>query len=143
MKKINFITIITTVFITTLSAQPSQKRITLDDIFRDYKFIPSGIPQIESMNNGEHFTTLIEGSRIEQYSYKTGEKTATVFDLKLLTDPPFNRIAGYEFSGDEQKILIPANRQNIYRHSFMADYYIYERSKDSIYLLSGRIITEK
>ena len=35
----------------------SQKEVTLEDIWQNYKFYPSGVPGFKSMNDGEHYTT--------------------------------------------------------------------------------------
>ena len=92
----------------TVSAQT--KKITLEDIWSRSTFRPSGISTIRSMNDGEHYCVLTR-SGIEKYSYKTGEKVGV---MCAFNDPmrkkvrPMPPIESYEFSADEQKILLSA-----------------------------------
>ena len=109
----------------SLIAQPA-KQITLDDIWAKGTFAPRGIQSIRSMQDGEHYCVLTRAG-IEKYSYKTGEKESSVC-LFNNTDkarqlPP---IEDYEFSADEQKILLSSGFEPIYRHSGVSDYYIYD-----------------
>ena len=109
----------------SVGAQP--KRITLDDIWSRATFRPSGISSIRSMQDGEHYCVLTR-SGIDKYSYKTGEKVGTVCAFK---DPmrksvkPMPPIESYEFSQDEQKILLSAEFEPLYRHSGVSSYYVY------------------
>ena len=109
----------------SVGAQP--KRITLDDIWSRATFRPNGISSIRSMQDGEHYCVLTR-SGIEKYSYKTGEKVGVVC---AFTDPmrkkvkPMPPIESYEFSQDEQKILLSAEFEPLYRHSGVSSYYVY------------------
>ncbi len=113
-------------------AQP--KRITLDDIWSRATFRPNGISSIRSMQDGEHYCVLTR-SGIEQYSYKTGEKVGVVC---AFSDPmrkkvkPMPPIESYEFSSDEQKILLSAEFEPIYRHSGVSSYYVYNVADGSM-----------
>ncbi len=91
---------------------------------RGGRFRARTVSGVRSMNDGEHYTVNADG-RIDKYSYKTGALVATIFDIK---DHPAigGRMAGYEFSADESKMLITTSPQAIYRHSFTADHWIYD-----------------
>ena len=108
-------------------ASAQTKKITLDDIWTYATFRPSGISSIRSMNDGEHYCVLTR-SGIEKYSYKTGEKESVVC---AFSDPmhkkakPLPPIESYQFSQDEQKILLSAEFEPIYRHSGVSSYYLY------------------
>lgn len=112
-------------FFGAVSAQT--KKITLEDIWMRSTFRPNGISSIRSMQDGEHYCVLTR-SGIEKYSYKTGEKVGVVC---AFSDPmrkkvrPMPPIESYEFSADEQKILLSAEFEPIYRHSGVSTYYIY------------------
>jgi len=92
------------------------------------------------MNDGVSYTIISQG-HIDLYSYKTGKmvKTlveATEFIPKGESKPlKFN---SYEFSGDEKKMLFPTNIESIYRHSFKADYWIYDIEKKELKMLSTK-----
>ena len=116
----------------SVGAQP--KRITLDDIWSRATFRPSGISSIRSMQDGEHYCVLTR-SGIDKYSYKTGEKVGTVCAFKdpmRKTVKPIPPIESYEFSQDEQKILLSAEFEPLYRHSGVSSYYIYNVADGSM-----------
>ncbi|MCU4163519.1 S9 family peptidase [Carboxylicivirga caseinilyticus] len=103
-----------------------KKTVTLDDFTTKGTFYARSVYGLTSMNDGIHFTTLEEGSKIEKYEYKSGKKVATILDLKSIDNCPVKYIDGYELNADETKVLFYTNSEKIYRHSFRADYYIYD-----------------
>jgi dipeptidyl-peptidase-4 len=119
-----------------LFSQSQTKDIELADIYRYFRFFPMGTENLNSMNDGEHFTQEKEGRRIEKYSYKTGEYIEALFDLSLQKELPFRIFTEYSFSADEKKILLTTNKEKIYRHSFAAEYYIYDTETNALYPLS-------
>ena len=109
----------------------AQKNITLDEIWRDYTFFPKSVPGFKFLKDGKHYTRLIQG-KIEQYDLTTGEPTATLFDAKAVSAEGYgNRINGYSFSEDENKIIVYAETEQIYRHSSRSNFYIYDRISKS------------
>ena len=114
------------------------KKITLEDIWSRATFRPNGISTIRSMNDGEHYCVLTR-TGIEKYSYKTGEKVGVVC---AFSDPmrkkvkPLPPIESYEFSPDEQKILLSAQFEPIYRHSGVSTYYLYNVADGSMQCLT-------
>ncbi len=74
------------------------------------------------MKNGDQYCILTP-SGIERYDYKTGEKTDTIVDFSTLKfgNQNKNKIFAYTFSKDEKKILLAADPEFIYRHSFVAN----------------------
>lgn len=124
------------VFSFQLNGQTQAKDIELSDIYRYFRFFPTGTENLSSMMDGEHYTMEKERRRIDKFSYKTGEYIETLFDLSLQEDLPFRSFSEYTFSTDEKKILITANQENIYRHSFVADYFIYDLETNKLYPLS-------
>lgn len=102
----------------------AQKYVPLDlkDIV-DYTYWPNSVYGLKSLADGEHYST-IDDWKIKKYEYKTGKEVGTILDLRKLM------IKGlayeYELSNDESKVLLFANRNRIYRHSFTADFYIYD-----------------
>lgn len=124
MRKISGVLILLTFFCCSLPAQ--QKQLTLNDFLVNGTFTTKGVSGQRSMNDGEHYTMLEnDGTQIVKYNYKTGKPVATLIDLGTL-ETDIKRIAGYEFNTDESRIMISANRESIYRHSFTADYYIFD-----------------
>lgn len=119
-------------------AQRLDKKIELEDVYKKYLFMPRGIHNILSMNDGVHFTLLNGGTRIDKYSYRTGEFTENIFNSKTLENSPITRMDSYTFSQDERYILLITKKEEIYRHSFAADYYIYDSKNYSVRPLSTR-----
>lgn len=110
-------------------ASAQTKNITLEDIWTKGTFRAKGVYSIRSMADGEHYCTMSR-TGIAKYSYATGEKVADVClfnapDMKKKAKP-LPPMEGYEFSKDEQKILLSSGFEPIYRHSGVSDYYLYD-----------------
>lgn len=119
------------VLMAVLQVFAQSKTVSVDDLYKDYTFRAKGLRAIVSMNDGMHYTTLEKGKQINQYEYATGKLVATLLDLDKLEKSPVSTIQGYSFAPDESKILLYTNAQTVYRHSFVADYYIYDfRSRE-------------
>ncbi|MBP5682936.1 MAG: DPP IV N-terminal domain-containing protein, partial [Bacteroidales bacterium] len=116
----------------TLTAQ--YKEITLDEYLYGYYF-PRTVRGIVSMNDGESYTVL-SSNKVIKYSYKTGEVLDTVVDFSHIDMPTM--IEGYTMSDDGSKILFYSNESSLYRHSFFADYKVYDiAAKRTIPLLAS------
>jgi dipeptidyl-peptidase 4 len=121
----------------TTEAQDS-KKITLEDLFVHGTFRQKSVTGLRSMNDGEHYTTLANSSRIVKNSYKTGEALTILFDLYQLEDPPIKSFSNYTFSEDETKILLTTHVNSIYRRSYTAEYYIWDTFLEELYPLSEK-----
>ena len=64
----------------SLQAQNTQK-ITLEDFLVKRSFQAQTVSGLRSMNDGEHYTTLENNSKIVKYSYKTGDEVDVIFDI--------------------------------------------------------------
>jgi len=114
----------------------SQKQVTLEDIWEDYKFYPSGVPGFKSMNDGEHYTTIDKNSeriKIYKHDFESGEIIETILESE---DERLLKMNSYEFNLEEDKILISTNKESIYRHSSKSVYYIYNTKIKTIKNLS-------
>ncbi len=85
---------------------------------------------VRSMADGEHYSTK-SGNDIIKYSYKSGAAVDTLFNGGDFA------FSSYEFSKDENKVLLTTNVTPIYRHSFTADYYILDLKSDKLTKLSS------
>ncbi|HDS07691.1 MAG TPA: S9 family peptidase [Bacteroides sp.] len=122
----------TLVLLTGMSAMLTGQQtgqITLDDIYREGIFTPERLSGLSSMKDGLHYT-IRSGSRIEKYSYLTGERTEVLFDADQ--SDRIDRFSGYSFDESEEKILIETNRERIYRRSYYADYWVYDRKEKTL-----------
>lgn len=98
---------------------------------------PNSISEMIPANDGSNYYELSDdGSRIIKRSYRTGEDVAVVFNSATARDCKVDFWEGFEMSDDEMWILLWTNKQMIYRHSFKADYYVYEVRHNKLTKLS-------
>lgn len=115
----------------------AQTQITVEDLYQKGTFRQNGVYGIVSMNDGEHYTNLsMARNSIMKYSYETGEKLETIFKADDFKLDIIDWILDYEFSADESKILISFQYDPIYRHSFKAEYVIYDIAAKTLTRLS-------
>ncbi len=114
----------------------SQKKIELQDVVSSRIFTPKTISGLRSMNDGMNYTTEEDGTKIVKYSYKTGEKVEVLLDISKLENPGFTKFNDYSFSKDETKILFTTDSIPIYRHSFSANYFIWNQTTKEMTPLS-------
>ena len=65
------------------------------------------------------------GTQIVKYSYETGEKVGVIATAMDIFGNTTKTIEGYSFSADERQLLIETDVESIYRHSYTANYYVY------------------
>ncbi len=110
------------------------KTVTLEDVVSS-RFTAKSVRGFRSMNDGQ-FYTLQEGNQINKYSYKTGSKAETIFDLSEIKNPGFSHFSDYVFSDDESILMVYTNTQKIHRHSHKSDYFVYNIKKKTLEALS-------
>jgi dipeptidyl-peptidase-4 len=104
----------------------SAQQLTLEDVVLKRTYGQKAVYGLSSLNDGLHYTTLEKmGKEIVKYSYKTGEKIATLLDVSALKNDSLKFITDYQFSADESKVLMMTDRKPIYRRSFTANYFVY------------------
>jgi dipeptidyl-peptidase 4 len=114
------------------------REITLDHIYREGTFSARTISGVRSMNDGIHYTTMERGREIRKFRYDTGERVETVFSTRNLPGREFQTFDNYEFSDNEKLILFTTAREQIYRHSYSADFYIWDIEEKSLTRLSEK-----
>ncbi|HMC97175.1 MAG TPA: S9 family peptidase, partial [Flavobacteriales bacterium] len=120
----------------------AQQQLTNREIWYTPTFSAEGVGGLASMKDGVHYTTLEEDADepvINQYAYRTGEKVATLVRGKELVatggkDPV--EMDGYGFSGDEKKMMIETGSDPIYRYSYYAYNYVFDRASKKLVPLS-------
>lgn len=113
-----------------VSAQ-TLKGVSYDDIAAG-KLAARSVGGLRPMGDGEHYTTL-SGGNVLRWRYADGALVDTLFRAP---EKLAKAVAGYELSNDGAKILLTTGREPIYRHSAVADYYIYDRSTGDLTPLS-------
>ena len=116
------------------ASQNKTKDIQLEDIWKYYSFMPTTVSSFNSMNDGEYYSLLNNGN-IEKYAFKDGELVSTILssdELNTKNDNKEFKFSDYSFSNDETKLLLITKRKGIYRHSFTAEYYIFDLKKKTL-----------
>jgi len=104
-------------FIGSIQAQES-KEITLEKVFKSGIFYPESVRGIQSMKDGNHYCKLTKKG-IEEYKYKNGKKTRLIIDNStlFLADSTPVHYRSYQFSPNEELVLLATETEQIYRHS--------------------------
>ena len=134
--KIKSILVLITGFLVSYNALAQEKLIQLEDIWASRTFSPEWVWGINSMNDGVHYSSLNYGEEnvyVTEYSYETGDSVATIVDSKNLEGISFD---AYQFSANEQKVLLPTETESIYRHSTRSKFYVYDRATKTSTALS-------
>jgi dipeptidyl-peptidase-4 len=123
-------------FIVFSAVAQEKKQLSLEDFVVNKTFKEQKVEGINSMNDGLHFSSLVDETKIVKYSYKTGEQVAVIFDLNTVDECPVKTISAYTFSSDEQKILLETNVVKNYRHSYSANYYVWNLATQEMLAVS-------
>lgn len=145
MNKISLLFLCLSAFMVSSTAAIAQKKeikksLSNESIWASGEFSASYVSGVRSMKDGEHYTSMDyskeNGVEINKYSYKTGEKVATLASSMSIFSKAETNIDDYEFSADESQLLISTETESIYRHSSRANYYIYNIEKQKAFPLS-------
>ncbi|MCG2609975.1 DPP IV N-terminal domain-containing protein [Flavobacterium sp. SM15] len=122
----------------------AQQKLTLEEIWGG-AFRTQGMTALEAMKNTNQYSVLnsdraSRSSQIDLYDFATLEKVATLIDTK--NHKELQGIDSYTFSKDEKKILIANNSDQIFRHSFVADYFIYDTTAKTLVKLADYKVQE-
>ena len=130
-------------FFSIINSLLGQRTLSVEAIWKDQQFKEKSYEGFNGMNDGEHFSRLnADDNAITIHSYKKNNEQGTVLvgqsDLKI--NGKTIKIASYEFSDDEKKLLILSNQKAIYRRSYTAEYYVFDlKSKKLEYLDSTKM----
>lgn len=120
----------------TFAAVPAQaQQLTAERIFGSDEFSPESLGQLAWMNDGERFTYLEENeetgaSDLWAEHIATEERTRLLDGSELVAAgevEPMD-IDGYEWSEDEDKLLIFTDAQRVWRQATKGIFYVYDLS---------------
>ena len=115
-------------FLLLLTSVFAQQKVSVEAIYTG-QFQAKQMDELQSMKNTNQYTVLNydQSSRslqIDVFDFATLKKVNTLIDTK--NQPKLSDgIDSYMFSSDEKQLLIANNTNRIYRHSFTADYFLY------------------
>lgn len=106
-----------------------QQKITVDEIYTG-AFRAKGMDELQSMKNTNQYTVLnsdraTKSMQIDLYDFATLKKVSNLIDTKNYKELA-DGIDSYTFDDSEKEILIACHSNKIFRHSFTADYFLYD-----------------
>jgi dipeptidyl-peptidase 4 len=120
----------------------AQQKLTVEEIFGG-AFRAQSMTELSALKNTNQYTVLNAEGRsmtIDLYDFATLSKVSTLIDSKNFTE--LKGIDSYTFSKDEKKILIANNTDKIFRHSFLANFFVYDISSKSLSKITDDKIQE-
>lgn len=122
----------------------AQQAITLEEIWSG-AFRTKGMDELNAMKNTNQYTVLnfnrnSRTTQIDLYDYATLNKVATLIDTK--NHPELKSIDNYTFDNQEKKILIATQSKPIFRHSFTANYFVYDIVAKKLQKFTDKAIQE-
>ncbi len=132
------------IFIAITSLATAQKKdIALEEIWNG-SFSTERMNSLNSMN-GDFYSLLnfdrnTKSTTVDKYSYATLEKVETVVNSKDLKE--INYFENYAFNNDETKLLLGVDEEQIYRHSSLGVFYVYDLASKSLQLIDKEKIQE-
>src|SRR6218665_1349828 len=126
---------ITVILLFLVATVFGQQKITIENIYGG-AFRAKGMDEVQSLKNTDQYTVLnvdraSRSMQIDLYDFATLKKVSNLIDTKdhaALSEG----IDSYIFDSAEKKILIACNTNQIFRHSFTADYYLYDIASKSL-----------
>ena len=114
--------------------------LTVEDYCDLKKATPLDVNEITPMPGGDTYASLSEdGTSIELYSFKNGEKVGTLFSTSgVKGDVKVSEVEGFEVSEDGRRVLLWNNKKKLYRHSFYAEYYVYDVGRETMKRVSDK-----
>jgi dipeptidyl-peptidase-4 len=136
------ITKIIALFLLTSFSVIAQQKMTVEEIYTG-TFRTKGMDELQSMKNTNQYTVLnsdrtTRTQQVDLYDYATLKKVATLIDTKNFKSLA-DGIDSYTFSNDEKQMLIANATTPIFRHSFTADYYLYNLTTKELTKILERV----
>ncbi|MDE7461935.1 MAG: S9 family peptidase [Muribaculaceae bacterium] len=114
--------------------------LTIED-YCDVKIsAPASVKEMTPMPDGETYACISDDERsIEVFSYKTGKKVATLFSIDgIKGGQKISDFEGYAVSSNGKKVLLWNSSEKIYRHTFRAEYYVYDVMRSTLKRVSDK-----
>ncbi len=109
---------------------------TLDDILNG-KYRPRDVKTMTSAADGMHYyQTDPQQTAVIKYAYATGVAVDTLFSTRTARNCNFDNFEGFLVSDDENRVLVYRDREQLYRHSFKANYYYHDVRRNVVRRLS-------
>ena len=116
----------------------NDEKISLEEIWLSPAFFPEFAGEFRWMND-DHYYGVLENGKIQKYHVEDKSNKTVLLDLSELELQGLSasEIESYEFSSDEQKVLLIANSQPIYRNSSLETVMVVDLETKKVSLLNG------
>lgn len=120
--------IINLLFVFLINCAFAQQKITVESIYSG-QFQTKGMEELQSMKHSNQYAVLnfddeTRNFKIELFEFASMQKVNTLIDTKNQIQL-FEGIDSFSFSENEKLMLIANNTNQIYRHSFKANYFLF------------------
>lgn len=120
----------------TLLPVSAKDKLTIEEVMGG-RFRAESVNGWNPAKDGDTYYQITDrGTKIQRYSFKTGQLVETIFDVATARNVKLTSIDGYIMSPAEDNILIQTQRKSIYRRSATAVYYIYNVKNKTLVPLS-------
>lgn len=122
-----------------LTVRAAATPLTAEDFCDIHVNAPASVKEMKPMPDGESYLCIgDDGKTIEKFSYKTGKKVATIFDVATLKgDVKISDFDGYEISANGRTLLLWNDTEGIYRYSFRANHYVFDIDRNTLKRVSN------
>jgi Dipeptidyl peptidase IV (DPP IV) N-terminal region. len=128
-----------------LSQQTDLSQLTLDRIFKSRDFAADNLGAVRWLRSGDAYTRLEQapngkkGLDLVAYNAATGARQVLVSAEKLVpagSNEPLE-IQNYDWSADDQKLLIYTSSKKVWRQNTRGDYWVLDLKSGSLAKLGG------
>jgi dipeptidyl-peptidase-4 len=113
--------------------------LSVEKIWKEYAFFGSSVNGFRSMQDGNYFSKVTSSGNSEsvtRHKFTDSEGAGDILiPVDILADIDMD---DYAFNADESKALIMTGSQQIYRRSFSAIYYLYDRDTKALQRLDEK-----
>lgn len=136
--------ILTTFFLIVVQFSNAQNTITVEQIYGGF-FRAKGMDQLQPLKLTNQYTVLnydqkTKTQTIDLYHFETLEKVKTLFDTQ--NHAIIKSVDDYRFNSFENQLIIATNKSSIFRHSYVADYYLFDINSNTLKKISEYQIQE-
>jgi len=115
-------------FLLSCFSLAAQQKLSVEEIYSG-TFRPETMDELIAMKNTNQYTVLnfdrlSRTFQIDLYDFATLKKVNTIIDTKNFPELA-DGIDSFVFSKDEKQVLLANNTNQIFRHSFTANYFLY------------------
>lgn len=146
--KINIIALFIVFFVAYNANAQENKELTLADIYKNGFYEQKGFGPVRWMKDNKGYSTLENNSEtggkdIVKYDAKSGKRTVIVKASQLIPDNgkvPLE-ISDYQWSADDNKLLVFTNTKKVWRYNTRGDYWVLDLKTDTLRQL-GELLPE-